>query len=364
MKGKNLTVRWELLKFVSQEFYRLMKAVLESNKNLKKYNTFSIPALAEKFSIFKSEKELVQLLEESKKQKLPLLILGGGSNLLFTQNVKGIVLKNEILGIQLLEETTDSVLVKCGAGEVWHEFVIHCVNKGWAGIENLSLIPGTVGASPIQNIGAYGVEVKDTIESVECVDIETGAKKRFTNSECEFGYRDSVFKKIHKGKYVITFVAFRLKKQASVNTSYGAIQQVLDEKGITNPNIRDVSRAVVEIRRSKLPNPTQLGNAGSFFKNPEIPEKQFAALKEQYPDIVSFPGSATGLIKVPAGWLIERSGWKGKTVGNVGVHRLQALVIVNYGGASGQEVIDLSTEVRKSVQELFGIDLIPEVNII
>src|SRR6187431_1236291 len=173
----------ELLKFVFQEFCILMKAVLESNKNLKKYNTFSIPALAEKFSIFKSEKELVQLLEESKKQKLPLLILGGGSNLLFTQNVQGLVLKNEIVGIQILDENTDSVLVKCGAGEVWHEFVIHCVNKGWAGIENLSLIPGTVGASPIQNIGAYGVEVKDTIESVECIDIETGVKKRFTNAE-------------------------------------------------------------------------------------------------------------------------------------------------------------------------------------
>jgi UDP-N-acetylmuramate dehydrogenase len=347
-----------------QEFHKLMKAVIESNKNLKKYNTFSIPASAEKFSFFKSEKELTELLEESKRSNLPLLILGGGSNLLFTQNVKGLVLKNEILGIQVLEENTDSVLVKCGGGEVWHEFVIHCVNKGWAGLENLSLIPGTVGACPIQNIGAYGVEVKDTIESVDCIEIETGSKKRFTNVECEFGYRDSVFKKTYKGKYVITYVAFRLKKQALVNTSYGAIQQILDEKGITNPNIRDVSRAVVEIRRSKLPNPAQLGNAGSFFKNPQIPEKQFTALKNKYPDIISFPGSSEGLIKVPAGWLIEQSGWKGKVVGNVGVHRLQALVIVNYGGASGQEVIDLATEVRKSVQELFGIDLIPEVNII
>ncbi|WP_018345040.1 UDP-N-acetylmuramate dehydrogenase [Cytophaga aurantiaca] len=341
-----------------------MSTSIESNKNLKKYNTFSIQATAEKFSIFKSEKELTELLSESKQHQLPLLILGGGSNMLFTQNVKGIVLKNEILGIQVLEENTDSVLVKCGAGEVWHEFVIHCVNKGWAGIENLSLIPGTVGASPIQNIGAYGVEVKDTIESVDCVEIETGLKKRFKNTECEFGYRDSVFKKIYKGKYVVTYVTFRLKKQALVNTSYGAIQQVLDEKGITNPTIRDVSRAVVEIRRSKLPNPAQLGNAGSFFKNPEIREKEFTVLKNKYPDIVSFPGSAEGLIKVPAGWLIERSGWKGKVVGNVGIHRLQALVIVNYGGASGQEVLDLSIEVRKSVQELFGIDLTPEVNII
>lgn len=341
-----------------------MKATIESNKNLKKYNTFSISVSAEKFSIFKSETELLELLESIKKHNLPLLILGGGSNILFTSTVSGYVLKNEILGKQLLEENSDSVLVKCGAGEVWHEFVIYCVNKGWAGLENLSLIPGTVGASPIQNIGAYGVEVKDTIESVECIEIETGLKKRFTNTDCLFGYRDSIFKNILKGKYVITQVAFRLKKQSSVNISYGAIQQILTEKGITVPNIRDVSRAVVEIRRSKLPNPAQLGNAGSFFKNPEIPLDQFNTLKITFPDIVSYPGTKEGMIKLPAGWLIEKSGWKGKTVGNVGVHRLQALVIVNYGGATGNEIIELSNEIRKSVFDLFQIDLLPEVNII
>jgi len=341
-----------------------MTPPFELNKDLKKYNTFSISAEAENFAIFKSEKELITQLEETKNKHLPLLILGGGSNMLFTKNVSGVVLKNEIKGIQILSEDSDSVLVKCGAGEVWHEFVVSCVNKGWAGIENLSLIPGTVGASPIQNIGAYGVEVKDTIESVECIDIETLSKKRFTAAECAFGYRDSVFKKLYKGKYIITQVAFRLKKQARVNTSYGAIQQVLDEKGISSPTIRDVSKAVIEIRKSKLPNPAQLGNAGSFFKNPEIPQKQFEELKKQYPDIVSFPGFKEGMIKVPAGWLIERSGWKGKMVGNVGVHRLQALVLVNYGGATGQEVLGLSIEVRKSVKDLFGIDLEPEVNII
>ena len=284
--------------------------------------------------------------------------------MLFTQNIAGVVLKNEIKGIQILSENTDTVLVKCGAGEVWHEFVVYCVNKGWAGLENLSLIPGTVGASPIQNIGAYGAEVKDTIESVECIDIETHSKKRFTAAECAFGYRDSVFKKLYKGKYIITYVTFRLKKQAHVNTSYGAIQQVLDEKGIIAPTIRDVSNAVIDIRKSKLPNPAQLGNAGSFFKNPEIPGKQFEELRKKFPDIVSFPGFKEGMIKVPAGWLIEHSGWKGKMIGNVGVHRLQALVLVNYGGATGQEIVDLSLEVRKSVKELFGIDLEPEVNII
>jgi len=341
-----------------------MKVDLEFQKDLKKYNTFSISARAKSFAIFKSEKELILLLEEVEKSKEALLILGGGSNLLFTQDYQGIVLKNEIKGIQILSEDKDSVLVKCGAGEVWHEFVQYCVGKGFAGVENLALIPGTVGASPIQNIGAYGVEVKDTIESVECIEIATKNKKRFLANECAFGYRDSIFKKTEKGKYIITQVAFRLKKQAKVNTSYGAIQQVLDEKGIKSPTIRDVSTAVIEIRKSKLPNPAQLGNAGSFFKNPEIPSAQFEQLKTQYPDIVSYPGFKEGMIKAPAGWLIERSGWKGKTVGNVGVHRLQALVIVNYGGASGQEVIDLSMEIRKTVKEMFGIDLEPEVNII
>jgi UDP-N-acetylmuramate dehydrogenase len=357
-------VREEMLKFAVKEFKKLMKATIESNKNLKKYNTFSISVSAEKFSIFKSETELIELLEIIRKQKLDLLILGGGSNMLFTSNVGGFVLKNEILGKQLLEENSDTVLIKCGGGEVWHEFVIYCVNKGWAGLENLSLIPGTVGASPIQNIGAYGVEVKDTIESVECIEIETGLKKRFTNADCLFGYRDSIFKNTSKGKYVITQVTFRLKKQSSVNISYGAIQQILIEKGIIDPSIRDVSRAVVEIRRSKLPNPVQLGNAGSFFKNPEITANQFASLKIAHPDIVSFPSIHEGMIKVPAGWLIEQSGWKGKTVGNVGVHRLQALVLVNYGGASGAEIIELSNEIRKSVFDLFQIDLLPEVNII
>lgn len=341
-----------------------MKTLITSNKNLKKYNTFSISANAENFSIFKSDSELIELLEEVKKKHKPLLILGGGSNLLFTADVSGYVLKNEIVGKQIIEENAETVLVKCGAGEVWHEFVIYCVNKGWSGLENLSLIPGSVGASPIQNIGAYGVEVKDTIESVECIEIETGLKKRFSNIECNFGYRDSVFKNALKGKFVITQVAFRLKKQAVLNISYGAIKQILDEKGLSQPTIRDVSRAVVEIRRSKLPNPAQLGNAGSFFKNPEISFQEFTQLKNKFPEIVSFPGTKEGLIKVPAGWLIEQSGWKGKTVGNVGVHRLQALVIVNYGGGTGQEVISLSNEIRKSVLDMFGIDLSPEVNII
>lgn len=341
-----------------------MTPTIKSDKDLKKYNTFSISAIAENFSIFQSEKELTELLIDINKRNTTMLVLGGGSNMLFTKNIDGIVIKNEIKGIQVLAEDEACVLVKCGAGEVWHEFVIHCVNKGWAGIENLSLIPGTVGASPIQNIGAYGVEVKDTIDSVEAIEIETCVKKRFTAAECNFGYRESVFKKALKGKYIVTYVVFRLKKQALVNTSYGAIQEVLDGKGVANPNIRDVSRAVVEIRRSKLPNPAQLGNAGSFFKNPEIPTPQFEVLKNKFPDIVSYPGSKVGMTKVPAGWLIERSGWKGKTVGNVGVHRLQALVLVNYGGATGQEIVDLSIEVQKSVFELTGIQLEAEVNIL
>jgi UDP-N-acetylmuramate dehydrogenase len=341
-----------------------MTPEFEVGKDLKKYNTFSISAHANSFAIFKSEKELIVQLEEVEKTGSPMLILGGGSNLLFTKDYEGIILKNEIKGIQVLSEDDATVLVKCGAGEIWHEFVQYCVNKGWAGIENLALIPGTVGASPIQNIGAYGAEVKDTIESVECIEIENKSKKRFSTIDCAFGYRESIFKKEAKGKYVITQVVFRLKKQATVNTSYGAIQQVLDEKKLSSPTIRDVSAAVIEIRKSKLPNPAQLGNAGSFFKNPEISQQQFDKLKEQFPDIVSYPGLHPGMIKVPAGWLIERSGWKGKTIGKVGVHRLQALVLVNYGGASGQDVVNLSLEVRKTVKDLFGIDLEPEVNII
>lgn len=350
--------------FVPTYQKRSMIPQIIQNKDLKKYNSFAISAQAKLFTFFKSEKELLSILEELEELNEPMLLLGGGSNMLFTKDFEGIVLKNEIKGIQILSEDADTVLIKCGAGEVWHEFVLYCVGKGWAGLENLSLIPGTVGASPIQNIGAYGVEVKDTIESVECIDIETKTKKRFSNSECIFGYRESIFKKIYKGRYIITQVAFRLKKQPKVNTSYGAIQQVLDEKGITSPTIRDVSNAVIEIRKSKLPNPAQLGNAGSFFKNPEIPSKDFDALKTKFPDIVFFPGTKPDTIKVPAGWLIEKAGWKGKSIGNVGVHRLQALVLVNYGGASGQEIVDLSLEVRKSVKELFGIELEPEVNMI
>ncbi len=334
------------------------------NKDLKKYNSFAISAQAKLFAVFKSEKELLALLTELEQLNEPMLLLGGGSNMLFTKDFEGLVLKNEIKGIQILSQDADSVLIKCGAGEVWHEFVLYCVGKGWAGVENLALIPGTVGASPIQNIGAYGVEVKDTIDSVEAIDVETKTKKRFSNSECTFGYRDSIFKKLLKGKYIITQVTFRLKKQAHVNTSYGAIQQVLDEKGIKSPTIRDVSNAVIKIRKSKLPNPAQLGNAGSFFKNPEISSTDFDALKTKFPEIISFPGTKPDTIKVPAGWLIEQAGWKGKSIGNVGVHRLQALVLVNYGGASGQEIVDLSLEVRKSVKDLFGIELEPEVNMI
>ncbi|MBC7426681.1 MAG: UDP-N-acetylmuramate dehydrogenase [Bacteroidia bacterium] len=341
-----------------------MKPEFEFDKNLKKYNTFSIAVSAKAFAIFKSEKELTNLLPAAKELNMPLLILGGGSNLLFTKDFEGVILKNEIKGTEILSEDNDTVLVKCGAGESWHEFVLFCVSKGWAGLENLSLIPGTVGASPIQNIGAYGAEVKNTIASVQTIEIESLLKKRFLTEDCAFGYRDSIFKKVVKGKYVITYVVFKLKKHAVINTSYGAIQEVLTEKNITAPTLRDVSNAVIQIRKSKLPNPAVMGNAGSFFKNPEIPEEQFNELKATHPDIPSFAGVKPGMVKVPAGWLIEQSGWKGKVVGHAGVHKMQALVLINYGGATGEDIIQLSLDVRKSVQELFGIELEPEVNII
>ena len=341
-----------------------MLPVFEFQKDLKKYNTFSISAYAKSFAVFKSEKELILLLQEIHKNNDPLLVLGGGSNILFTDNFSGTVLKNEIRGIQILSENEHDILIKCGAGEGWHKFVIYCVNKGWSGLENLSLIPGTVGASPIQNIGAYGVEVKDTIESVEAINIADLTKKRFATADCAFGYRESVFKKELKNKYIITYVVFRLKKHAVINTSYGAIQQVLNEKGIEHPSLKDVSDAVIHIRKSKLPDPAKIGNAGSFFKNPEIPEKQFSILKQNHPDVVSYPGLKTGMIKVPAGWLIEKSGWKGKVWGNAGVHSMQALVLVNYGKATGKDIVDLSVEIKKSVKEQFDIDLETEVNII
>lgn len=337
--------------------------VIQENFSLQPYNTFGIAAKAKLFTEVHSVADLQEILKNKNFASLPKLILGGGSNILFTQDFDGLVIKIGIEGIKKINEDAEHVYLHVGAGVVWHQLVLYCIEREYAGIENLSLIPGTVGAAPMQNIGAYGVEIKEIFDSLEAVHIETGTTCVFTNEECQFGYRESVFKKQFKGKYIITSVIFRLSKTPVFNTSYGAIQDTLKQMNVESPTLRSVSDAVTYIRRSKLPDPAEIGNAGSFFKNPEIPTAQYEVLKAQYPQI---PGYVTSpqTVKVPAGWLIEQCGWKGKRIGNAGVHKNQALVLVNYGEAKGNEIKALSEEVQKSVSEKFGISLQAEVNFI
>ncbi|PRY15413.1 UDP-N-acetylmuramate dehydrogenase [Pontibacter ummariensis] len=335
---------------------------LQPDFSLKPYNTFGIDVKAKFFARFESVEELQQLLQRQELQQAPLLILGGGSNLLFTKNFDGVVLQNGIKGIEVLGEDDNFVYVKAGGGEVWHDFVLHALQQNWGGVENLSLIPGTVGAAPLQNIGAYGVELKDVFHELEAVHLASGQVHRFNNEACKFGYRESIFKNEVKGQYVVTAVTFRLHKQHQLNTSYGALQTTLAEMQIAQPTIQDVSAAVCHIRQTKLPDPKQIGNAGSFFKNPEIPLAQFEALQKDFPSIPSYPVSET-TVKVPAGWLIEQCGWKGKVIENYGVHKNQALVLVNYGGAQGENIRQLAYQIIASVQDKFGITLHPEVNI-
>lgn len=326
------------------------------------FNTFGMRVHAAYFDILSKEEDLLHLKEEEA-FKNGLLILGGGSNILFTQDAPYWVLRNEIRGITMIKEDEEYVWLCAGAGEVWHSFVLYCVDKGYAGIENLSLIPGTVGASPIQNIGAYGVEVKDVMESVRFFDLEKETFETFTNEQCEFGYRDSIFKRKLKGKVVITSVIFRLRKKPIFNISYGNIQEELSVMGINELSIKNISDAVIRIRKAKLPDPREIGNAGSFFKNPEIPETFYQTLKEQYPGIPGFK-VADGNIKVPAGWLIERCGWKGFREHDYGVHKNQALVLVNYGSANGRDIALLSERIMASVKESFNIELEREVQIV
>lgn len=292
-----------------------------------------------------------------------LLILGGGSNVLLTQDFEGMAIKINMKGISVVEETDTHVWVKAMAGEVWHEFVMYCIDQNLSGVENLSLIPGCVGAAPMQNIGAYGVEIKDTFDKLEAVEIATGEVVKFTNADCKFGYRESIFKHEAKGKYIISSVTFKLSKKPVFNVTYGAIQQTLEKNGITELSVKAISDAVISIRKSKLPDPNVLGNAGSFFKNPEIPLSQFELLKQNHPTIVGYP-TMPGFVKVAAGWLIEQCGWKGKVVGRTGSHKDQALVLVNYGGAEGQEIWQLAMDIQASVLAKFGVTIQPEVNVI
>jgi len=334
---------------------------VKNNVSLKPYNTFGIDIAATSFAEVNNVDELVKI-QKNAKSKNQLLILGGGSNILFTKDFEGLVIKNNLKGISVLKETETEVWVKAASGEIWHSLVLYCVSKNYGGIENLSLIPGTVGAAPIQNIGAYGAELKDVFESLEALNLNELKIEEFDAEQCRFGYRDSVFKQEAKGQYFITNVTIRLQKFPELNTSYGAIQTILKQKGIEHPGIADISTAVCEIRNSKLPNPAVIGNAGSFFKNPEITKDQYSELKKTHPEIPGYP-TENG-IKVPAGWLIESCGWKGKRIGETGSHKDQALVLVNYGNATGEEIKKLAAEIQKSVKDKFDISIQTEVNII
>ncbi|MFL5744485.1 MAG: UDP-N-acetylmuramate dehydrogenase [Niastella sp.] len=336
---------------------------IQQNIPLRQYNTLGIDLLARYFAAFTSVEELSELIENNPNTGIAPLILGGGSNILFKGHVNGLVLKNDIPGLNIVKEDADHVYVKAGAGEVWHTFVQFCLQQNWAGVENLSLIPGCVGASPMQNIGAYGVEIKEVFEELEAFHVYDRKVHVFRAGDCAFGYRESVFKGKYRNQYVILNVTYRLNKRPAINTSYGAIEQELERMGVQEVTIQAVSQAVINIRTSKLPDPAKIGNAGSFFKNPSIDAALYGQLKKQYPNIVGYP-NADGTIKLAAGWLIEQSGWKGYRRGDAGVHEKQALVLVNYGNASGQDIYDLSEDVMKSVHEKFGVELEREVNVV
>ena len=335
---------------------------IHENFPLKSYNTFGIDAKARFFNEFSSVEELEEYLMLY--SQYPIFILGGGSNILFTKDYDGAVLKNNIRGIDLQHEDAEYVYVKVGAGENWHQFVLHCINHNWAGVENLSLIPGNIGASPIQNIGAYGVELDDVFWSLEAFHLSEKKIHTFTATDCEFGYRDSVFKNRYKNEFAILSVTFQLKKKPIYHVSYGAITEELEKMGVKDLSIKAISQAVISIRSSKLPDPQKIANAGSFFKNPEVPTSKYEELKLEFPSIVAYPLAKGPVVKLAAGWMIEQCGWKGYRKGDAGCHAKQALVLVNYGNATGKEIYDLSEEILQSVKNKFDIVLEREVNII
>lgn len=336
--------------------------MIEFDVSLKNFNTFGIDVSSKLFSQAENEDHVRNVIQSTEFMRNSSLILGGGSNVLFTKNFDGIVLRNHIQGIEVIEETKEYVLVKVGGGVVWHDFVLHCIKKGWHGVENLSLIPGNVGASPMQNIGAYGVEIKEVFHELEAIHLQTGEIHYFNNSACEFGYRESVFKNKLKGQYLISRVIYKLSKKGNYTISYGAIEKQLESMGIQELSAKSISDAVIAIRQSKLPDPKKIGNSGSFFKNPIVDKSTYHMVKSNFPDVVAY-SAGKGFMKLAAGWLIEKAGWKGKTFDNYGVHKHQALVLVNYGGASGKEIYDLSAEILDSIKEKFGVQLEREVNI-
>ncbi len=335
---------------------------IQTNFSLKNHNTFGIEASAKQFVAVHDTTELKTILEQNKTEKK--FILGGGSNMLLTKDIDALVIHVDLKGKKIIKEDEDFVWVESQAGENWHEFVLWTIDQNFGGLENMSLIPGNVGTTPVQNIGAYGAEIKDTFVSCEAMSIENQEMRSFTKSECHFGYRESVFKNEAKDQYVITSVVFKLtKRNHKINTSYGDISGELAKNNITNPTLKDVSNAVIAIRQSKLPDPKELGNSGSFFKNPILKKSDFEKIHHQFPEMKYYEVSETE-VKVPAGWLIEQAGFKGKRFGDAGIHKNQALVLVNYGNATGQEILEVSKTIQKTIFETFGIHIEAEVNVI
>jgi len=342
---------------------------IDRNKSLKSLNTFGVDATAKYFTEIHSVEECREFLEEERFSREKKLVLGGGSNILLAGDFNGCVLKNAISGGTVVSETGTEVVLKVGAGVEWNDLVLGCIEKNYGGLENLSLIPGLVGAAPIQNIGAYGVELKDTFHELEAIDLRSGVSVKFSAGDCGFGYRDSVFKHKFQGQFLISSVSFRLAKLSApkvhycFRTEYGDVRKTLGEMNVRELSLKAVSEAICRIRRAKLPDPKELGNAGSFFKNPSVPIAQLRTLASQYPKIPHYP-QEDGTAKIPAGWLVEECGWKGKRAGRAGSHKTQALVLVNYGGATGQEILELSEAISRSVKEKFGIELSREVNVV
>lgn len=335
---------------------------IQEQKSLQNDHTFGIQATARYFAELSNEEEIVPLLSSLTADHQPLMILGDGSNVLFTEDFPGTIIRLNTKGIAITHEDEDDLFIRVSAGEIWDEVVAYCVERGWGGIENLSLIPGRMGASPIQNIGAYGVELKEVMHELEAVHLTSVKKRTFSREACRFGYRESIFQTTLRGQYLITSVTLKLAKKPVLNLAYGSVKQELDRNGISSPTIKDVREVVCNIRKSKLPDPEVAGNAGSFFRNPVIRSDQFARLKLQYPEIVSYADSNG--VKLAAAWLIEQCDWKGKRAGDAGVHPDQPLVLVNYGTATGQEILSLASMIRQSVLAKFGILLEPEVNIL
>ena len=333
------------------------------NYPLIKLNTFGIDVKAKYFTSINTVNELIEIKKSEKFKDRELLILGGGSNILFTKDFNGLVILNNIKGKEIVDRNDDSIILKIGAGENWHELVMYCVDNGWGGIENLSLIPGNTGTAPMQNIGAYGVEIKETFVELEALEISSGKIVKFSNSECEFGYRESVFKNKMKNKYIILNITLELNKNPILNINYGDVKAILETKKIETPTIKDVSNAIISIRQRKLPDPKKIGNSGSFFKNPIIDINLLKLIEGKYPNVVSYKINENKF-KIAAGWMIEKAGWKGKKFNNFGVHENQALVLVNYGLANGKEIFNLSEKIILDIKEKFGITLEREVNII